>query len=367
MRLTVTRDDLLKVLSVVSSVVERRQANAVLTHVLVSAGDGEIVLTGTDLELEVVARCPAEVQEPGKVTVPGRKFLDIVRALPGESILRCELEAGRFRVAMAKSRYQLATLPVEDFPNLLDVQWDTEFSVSRGDFRRAIEKTQFCMAQQDVRYYLNGVMLEMVGTALKAIAADGHRLALCAMETGCGFTGERQVIVPRKAVAELARFLGDGSAPITISLSANHIRVAQDNVVFVSKLVDGRFPDYHRVIPQTVKYEVGLPRGAVLEMLGRVGVVSTEKFRGIRLRFQGATLAASATNTDRDEAWEELELPGPVPDLEIGFNVTYLVEAIGALEEGEFLFGWNDSNGGVRLKAGASGDNQVYVVMPVRL
>ena len=207
----------------------------------------------------------------------------------------------------------------------------------------------------------------MAGKALKAIAADGHRLALCAMETGCEFTGERQVIVPRKAVAELARFLGDGSAPIAISLSANHIRVAQDNVVFVSKLVDGRFPDYHRVIPQTVKYEVGLPRGAVLEMLGRVGVVSTEKFRGIRLRFQGATLAASATNTDRDEAWEELELPGPVPELEIGFNVTYLVEALGALEEEEFLFGWSDSNGGVRIKTRSGGDNQVYVVMPVRL
>ena len=367
MRINVARDDLLKALSVVGSVVERRQAKPILTHILLTAGDGEIVLTGTDLELEVVARCPAEVQEPGKVTVPGRKFLDIVRTLPAESQLRCQMEGGRFRVAMGKSRFQLATLPVEDFPNLMDIQWDMTFLMARADLRRAIEKTQFCMAQQDVRYYLNGVMLEMSGRALRAVAADGHRLALCAAEMGSEISGERQVIVPRKAVAEMGRFLGDGSVPVEVSLSANHIRVSQDNLVFVSKLVDGRFPDYHRVIPQTVKHEVALPRGPILEMLGRVGVVSTEKFRGIRLRFQGNILAASATNTDRDEAWEELELTGPVPELEIGFNVTYLVEAISALEEDEFMFGWNDSNGGVRLKAGKSGDDQVYVVMPVRL
>lgn len=367
MRMSVTRDDLLKALNVVGSVVERRQTKPILTHVLVAAGDGEIVFTGTDLELEVVARCPADVQEPGKVTVSGRKFLDIVRTLPSDSVLRCQTEEGRFRVAMGKSRFQLATLPVEDFPNLMDIQWDTTLSVARGDLRRAIEKTQFCMAQQDVRYYLNGVMLEMSGQALRAVAADGHRLALCAVEMGSAVAGERQVIVPRKAVVEMARFLGDGSLPIEVSLSGNHMRVAQDHLVFVSKLVDGRFPDYHRVIPQTVKNEVVLPRAAILEMLGRVGVVSTEKFRGIRLRFQGNRLAASATNTDRDEAWEELELTGPVPELEIGFNVTYLVEAIGALEDEEFLFGWNDSNGGVRLKAKKSGDDQVYVVMPVRL
>lgn len=367
MRINVTRDELLKALTVVGSVVERRQGKPILTHVLVSAEDGQIVLTGTDLEVEVVARCVAEVQEPGKVTIPGRKFLDIVRTLPAESVLRCQVEGGRLRVAMGKSRFQLATLPVEDFPNLMDIQWDTTLAVARGDLRLAIEKTQFCMAQQDVRYYLNGVMLEMSGRTVKAVAADGHRLALCVAELGAEVSGERQVIVPRKAITEMARFLGDGSAPIEVSLSANHIRVVQDNLVFVSKLVDGRFPDYHRVIPQTVKHEVSLPRGPVLEMLARVGVVSTEKFRGIRLRFHGNILAASATNTDRDEAWEELELAGAVPELEIGFNVTYLVEAVGALEDEEFLFGWSDSNGGVRLKAEKSGNERVYVVMPVRL
>lgn len=367
MQLTIARDELLKALSVVGGVVERRQAKPILTHVLLNAGDGELVLTGTDLELEIVARCPAEVQEPGTITVPGRKFLDIVRTLPGGSILRCQMDAGRFRVAMGKSRFQLATLPVEDFPNLVDVAWDVAWTMPRGDLRRLIERTQFCMAQQDVRYYLNGVMLEVGGRTIKAVAADGHRLALCAAELADAVEGERQVIVPRKAVAEMGRLLGNESAPVTVKLSGNHIRIEQDGLVFVSKLVDGRFPDYHRVIPQSVKHEVGLPRAAILEMLGRVGVVSTEKFRGIRVRFHGNTVAASATNTDRDEAWEELELNSAVPELETGFNVMYLQEAIGALEGEEILFGWSDNDGGIRMKAEKTADQQVYVVMPVRL
>ncbi|WP_298134332.1 DNA polymerase III subunit beta [Acidiferrobacter sp.] len=362
-----TRDDLLKALSVAGGVVERRQSQPILTHVLMEAGDGEIVLTGTDLEVEVVARCPAQVSEPGKVTVPGRKFLDIVRTLPAESVLQCQIDAGRFRVVMGKSRFQLATLPVDDFPNLMNVRWDTALHVARADMRRVLEKTQFCMAQQDVRYYLNGVMLEMAGRSLRAVGADGHRLAFCATGLNTEVAEERQVIVPRKAIGEMTRFLGDTRDPIELSLSANHIRVTQDQVVFVSKLVDGRFPDYHRVIPQTVKYEVVLGRAAMLAMLGRVGVVSTEKFRGIRLRFQGHTVAANATNVDRDEAWEELETDGALPEMETGFNVSYLVEAISALEEDEFQFGWSDNNGAVRLKAAKTGDDQVYVVMPVRL
>ncbi len=367
MRLTIGRDELLKVLNVVGSVVERRQAKPILTHILINAADGELVLTGTDLEIEVVARCVAEVQEPGAVTVPGRKFLDIVRTLPGGSVLRCEMDATRFRVAMGKSRFQLATLPVEDFPNLMDVQWDTRFDVPRVDLKRILEKTQFCMAQQDVRYYLNGVMLEFGGKSLRAVAADGHRLALSEVELAAEMGAERQVIIPRKAVGEMVRFLGNESAPVEVSVSTNHMRVVQDGLVFVTKLVDGRFPDYHRVIPQTVKEEVSLPRANVLEMLGRVGVVSTEKFRGMRLRFQGTLLAASATNTDRDEAWEELELGASVPEWEVGFNVTYLVEAISALEGDEVLFGWNTSDGGVRIKGKVATEKQVYVVMPVRL
>lgn len=367
MRLTIGRDELLKALNVVGSVVERRQAKPILTHVLIKAGDGEVVLTGTDLEIEVVARCAAEVKEGGSITVPGRKFLDIVRTLPAGSSLRCEMDASRFRVAMGRSRFQLATLPVEDFPNLMDVQWEEGLHVPRVDLKRIIEKTQFCMAQQDVRYYLNGVMLEFGGRVLRAVAADGHRLALCTAELAEETGAERQVIIPRKAVAEMARFLGNESAPVEVRLSTNHIRVVQDDLVFVSKLVDGRFPDYHRVISQSVKEEVALPRASVLEMLGRVGVVSTEKFRGIRLRFKDTTLAASATNTDRDEAWEELELNGPVPEWEIGFNVTYLVEAIGALEGEEVLFGWNNSDGGARIKGKGKAEEQVYVVMPVRL
>ncbi len=367
MEFLVGRDELLKVVGVVSAVVERRQAKPILGHVLVKVAAGVLVVTGTDQEVEMVMSCPAEGRIEGATTVPGRKLLEIVRALPAGASVRCQIEGGRFRLSVGRSRFHLATLPAEEFPNVTTAVWDNEFRVAGGELRKIIEKTQFCMAQQDVRYYLNGLMLETLGGSLKAVAADGHRLALCGTSLGDQVVGDRQIIVPRKAVVEMMRFLGHDISPVDVSVSANHIRIKQDQLVFVSKLVDGRFPDYQRVIPGVVKGGVTLPREGLREMLGRVGVVSTEKFRGIRLWFKDRSLAASATNSEHDEAWEELELDEDVAEFEIGFNVSYLMEVLGALEGQKVVAAWADEKGGWRIKDVDGTREQVYVVMPVRL
>ncbi|MHB8253973.1 MAG: DNA polymerase III subunit beta [Acidiferrobacter sp.] len=367
MQLSIQREEFLKALSVVVGVVEKRQAKPILSHVLIQTNDSGVTLTGTDLEIEMVTQGVAEIREEGSVTVPGRKLLDIIRALPAESTVRCQQEGDRVRIQAGRSRFSLSTLPVEDFPNLTEATWDMSFMIARSLLRRVIEKTQFCMAQQDVRYYLNGLMFETLPGSLKAVGADGHRLAMCTVGLENADVVEKQIIVPRKGIAEMARFLGNEDGPIEVRVSANHIQVRQDKLVFTSKLIDGRFPDYNRVVPASIKEKVLLPREALREMLSRVGIVSTEKFRGIRLRFGDNTLTASATNPEHDEAVEELELDAQVPEFEIGFNVGYLIEAIGAISGTHVEFAWNNSDSGCRLKPVGDDEGLVYVVMPMRL
>lgn len=367
MQLSILREDFLKALSVVANVVEKRQTKPMLSHVLIEANAQGVTFTGTDLEIEMVTKAFAEVKEEGSVTVPGRKLLDIVRALPPESMIRCQTDKDRVRISAGKSRFGLGTLPVEDFTCLAESRWDMSFMIARSLLRRIIEKTHFCMAQQDVRYYLNGLMFETLPGSLKAVAADGHRLAMCTVPLEAADIIEKQIIVPRKGVAEMARFLGSEEGPVEVSISANHIRVRQDNLVFTSKLIDGRFPDYNRVVPATIKESVLLPREAWREMLSRVGVVSTEKFRGIRLRFHGNVLTASASNPEQDEAVEELELGVNAPEHETGFNVGYLIEAIGAINGPEVELAWNNPEGGWRLRPVGDEEGLVYVVMPMRL
>ena len=367
MQFLMGREEFLKGLGVVGGVVEKRQSKPILAHILMSAADGVVTMTGTDEEIEMVVQGLVEVREPGAVAVPARKLLDIVRALPSESVIRAQTEEGRLRVSVGKSRFQLSTQPAEDFPNLAHMEWDMSLELTRGQLRRVIEKTQFCMAQQDVRFYLNGLMLETLPGSLKAVGADGHRLAMCMVEVENKELQEKQVIVPRKAVVEMLRFLGNDTGPVEVSFSSNHMRVQQDDMVFVTKLIDGRFPDYHRVIPSVVKEEVVLGRLAFREMLARVGVVSTDKFRGIRLEFKENVVVASARNPDQDEAVEEIENDAPLPSLEMGFNVMYLLEAIGAIESDHIRFGWNEGQSGYRLRPIGDDEGQVYVVMPVRL
>lgn len=366
MQFTLVKEEFVRMLAAVAGVVERRQTKPILSNILVETMAGTVRFTGTDLEIELVTWGDAAVTDEGAITVPGRKLLDIVRALPAHTEVRAQQDEGRLRITAGRSRFVLSTLPAVDFPRFEAAGWELQLAVPRAILRRLIEKTQFCMAQQDVRYYLNGLMFETLPGSIKAVAADGHRLALCEEPLVDAGLKDNQVIVPRKGVAEMARLLGGGDGSVALKIGTNHIQIEAAGLVLTSKLIDGRFPDYHRVVPPSVQETVVMPRESLRDMLGRVGIVSTEKYHAVRLKFHDTTLTASAHNPEQDEASEELMLPAPTRDFEIGFNVGYLIEAVTAIDGADVELGWNSADSGCWVKA-PQGERALYVIMPMRL
>ena len=281
MKFSAAREALLKPLQAVIGVVERRQTMPILSNILVVARDGQVSITATDLEVELVAQADVDTQSGGEITVSGRKLLDICRALPDGSEIDIAVSGEKLTVKSGRSRFNLATLPAAEFPVVEDIKSSQVVTVSQASLGRLIEKTHFSMAQQDVRYYLNGMLLETGEGHLRAVATDGHRLALCQAAVE-GSTESQQVIVPRKGVLELQRLLS-GEGELNIELGANHIRIQLDGIRFTSKLIDGRFPEYERVIPKESSNELKADRGAFRGALQRTAILSNEKYRGIRL------------------------------------------------------------------------------------
>jgi DNA polymerase-3 subunit beta len=298
--------------------------------------------------------------------LPARKLLDICRALPVDTNVEIRAEGPRVQVRAGRSRFTLATLPVSDFPVTQHAAWDTSFSIEQRALRRLLEDTHFCMAQQDVRYYLNGVLLETGDGKLRAVATDGHRLALseCALEKHQG--QGRQIIVPRKGVQELVRTLEDSEEAARIEISNNHIRVSTGTLVFTSKLIDGRYPDYTKVIPTNQTKQLDLGREVLRETLTRVAILSNEKYRGVRLTLGQNSLQISAHNPEQEEAQEEVPLDYHGEALEIGFNVTYLLDALGALHTDRVAISLNDPNSSCVIHSPGALTPK-YIVMPMRL
>src|SRR5487761_903257 len=281
MKLTATREDLLAPLQSVIGVVERRQTMPVLANVLLSARDNRLAITGSDLEVELVAAIKVAVEQPGDITVPGRKLLDIFRALPEGVSVTLSTEGERMTVRAGRSRFTLSTLPAAEFPVVEEINAGQTLILPQGEFRRLIDKTHFSMAQQDVRYYLNGLLLETHESVLRAVATDGHRLALCEMVLSSPGKGG-QVIVPRKGVLELQRILGT-EGNVELAIGTNHVRAQIGDIRFTSKLIDGRFPEYGRVIPATPAKLVLADRELLRQALQRTAILSNEKYRGIRI------------------------------------------------------------------------------------
>src|SRR5499425_1707583 len=303
----------------------------VLANVLFAARDGRLHITGTDLEVELVAASAVSVQQPGDITVPGRKLLDIFRALPEKTNVTLSTEGERMSVRAGRSRFTLSTLPAAEFPLVEEINAQQALSVSQGEFRRLIDKTHFSMAQQDVRYYLNGLLLETEGTSLRAVATDGHRLALCEMELAGKAKTSQQVIVPRKGVLELQRILGTEN-DIELAVGTNHVRAQIGDIRFTSKLIDGRFPEYGRVIPSSPPRIVEADREALRQALQRTAILSNEKYRGIRLTARPDLLTLQAHNPEQEEAEDQVEANYNGEEVEIGFNVNYLLDALSAID-----------------------------------
>ena len=279
-----------------------------------------------------MATSEVDVQRPGEVTVPGRKLLDICRALPEgveiDADARRRADDGRAR----KSRFTLSTLPASEFPTVDEINAQQTLKLPQKDFKRLLEKTHFSMAQQDVRYYLNGILLETSAKALRTVATDGHRLALCEVDLPQGAKSGQQVIVPRKGVLELQRILGNEDQILEIAIGSNHVRVQIGDIRFTSKLIDGRFPEYGRVIPNNPPLIVSAVREDLRQALQRAAILSNEKYRGIRFAVKPNALTIQSHNPEQEEAEEESRSPTTGTELEIGFNVNYLLDALAAIE-----------------------------------
>lgn len=365
MKFSADREALLKPLQAVIGVVERRQTMPILANVLLSAKGGELAITATDLEVELVATTELEIDTDGEVTVPGRKLLDICRALPEGAKVSLSQSGEKVSVRSGRSRFMLATLPAAEFPTVDEITTERTIDVDQGTLAELLDKTHFSMAQQDVRYYLNGLLIETGGKHLRAVATDGHRLALCQAQLKGAKMEEKQVIVPRKGVLELQRLLS-GEGQVSLALGNNHIRIQLEGIRFTSKLIDGRFPEYERVIPKNPGNELSADRDTLKGALQRTAILSNEKYRGIRLMLRDGGLVLQAHNPEQEEAEEEVEVSYKGEDMEIGFNVNYLLDALGAVEGEEVNLAFVDANSSCLLREPGNDDCK-YVVMPMRL
>lgn len=366
MRFSLQREAFLKPLAQVVNVVERRQTLPVLANFLVQVNNGQLSLTGTDLEVEMVSRINVEDAEDGETTIPARKLFDIVRALPDGSRITVSQTGDKVTVQAGRSRFTLATLPSNDFPSVDEVEATDRIAISEAALKELIERTSFAMAQQDVRYYLNGLLFDVRDTLLRCVATDGHRLALCetALETGTG--NKRQIIVPRKGVTELQRLLEGGDREIQLEIGRSHIRMKRDDATFTSKLIDGRFPDYEAVVPIGADRLVTVDRELLKASLQRAAILSNEKYRGVRVEVSPGQLKISAHNPEQEEAQDEIEVDTQVSDLAIGFNVNYLLDALSALRDEQVVIQLRDSNSSALVRE-ASNEKSRHVVMPLRL
>jgi DNA polymerase III subunit beta len=365
MKFSLSREQFLGPLQSVIGVVERRQTMPILANVLINARSNRLSLTGTDLEVEMMASTEASVAQAGDITVPGRKLLEIVRAFPEGASVNMSREGEKVVLRSARSRFTLSSLPAADFPVIDDIQAKQTWRVARAAVRRLIDKTHFAMAQQDVRYYLNGTLFESGGKNLRAVATDGHRLSLAEAELSEAVSAPHQVIVPRKGVLELQRILsGDGD--LELAVGNNHVRATIGDIRFTSKLIDGKFPDYGRVVPNNPPRIVTAARDLLRGALQRTAILSNEKYRGVRLTFAANLLTIQAHNPEQEEAEDQIEVGFSGDELEIGFNVTYLLDALAAIDVDSIEIGLTDGNSSCVMRA--PGDASVkFVVMPMRL
>ena len=371
MKVTVERSTLLKSLGHVHRVVERRNTIPILSNLLLSGTEAGLKLKATDLDIEVVETIPADVPEPGATTVPAHTLYDIVRKLPDGAQVSLETtgEAG-LTLRSGRSRFQLQTLPESDFPDITAGELPHRFALAAGEFKRLIDKTQFAISTEETRSYLNGIYLHTIDvegrSLLRAVATDGHRLARVDTAAPAGSSGMPGVIVPRKAVAEIQKLLEDGEAEITVELSGAKIRVAAGDVVLTSKLIDGTFPDYQRVIPAGNDKLLTVDRGDFAASVDRVSTISSERGRAVKLSIADGRLTLSVTNPDSGSATEEVEVDYEAGPLDIGFNARYLMDIAAQLDGDTALLKLADP-GSPTVIQDREGASALYVLMPMRV
>ncbi|CAG9175430.1 DNA polymerase III subunit beta [Cupriavidus pampae] len=365
-----SRDNLLRPLQIVSGIVERRHTLPILANLLIRKSGSNVSFLSTDIEIQITTHAECGVgSDDVATTVAARKLLDILRAMPDGDVA-LSLNDKRMTVQSGKSRFALQTLAAEEFPTVAEAsEFNASVSLPQKTFKHLLAMVHFAMAQQDIRYYLNGMLLVVDGKKVMAVATDGHRLAYCGVELDTEATGggsRQEVIIPRKTILELQRLLEDTDDPVQVQLAANQVKFTFANIELISKLVEGKFPDFQRVIPKGYKNAFAIDRVRLQQALQRTAILTTDKFKGVRCILDTHTLKISSTNADQEEAQEELELDYSGDALDIGFNVTYLLDVLANLKSEQVQVSLGDSNSSALITV-PDDDNFKYVVMPMRI
>jgi DNA polymerase-3 subunit beta len=369
MKFIIDRETLLRPLLIVRGVIEQRQTLPVLSNLLITARDGVLVFTATDSEVELEARVAVDDWDGGETTVPARKFIDICQALPGQAKVEFGLDSdNKVHIRSGRSRFTLTTIPASDFPTTDEVADESEFTIAQSDLKRLIDLTQFAMARQDVRYYLNGLLFEVTPQQVKAVATDGHRLAVAQLDAETGVEESKSIIIPRKGVIELARLLTGEDVELKVRVGTNAVRMTIDDVRFSSKLIDGKFPDYGRVVPDVEQCDkrLSMDRESLRQCLVRASVLSSDKHRTVRLTLGSGIMKVAANNPEQETAEDELEIEYAGENLDIGFNVSYLIEALATLPSETADVFLSDASSSCLIQPHGRSSCQ-FVVMPMRL
>ena len=364
----IARDAILGPLQAVSGIVEKRHTLPILSNVLIQRKQDQILLVATDLEIQVSTQITAETKTSDDIglTVSARKLQEILRALPDEAEVILDVQNNRLQIRTGRSRFNLQTLPASDFPTLADPgTMLAKIVLSQRELRDLLLLVQYAMAQQDIRYYLNGLLLVLETDQIRVIATDGHRLSY-AVGHAVNQAEKREVILPRKAVIELAKQLDEGDDEVVIELYAAQLKFRFSTVELITKTIDGKFPDYTRVIPANYRKQISLDRAVLLASLQRVGILSNEKFRGVRWLLSTNSLRISCTNNEQEEAQEELEVNYAGVELDMGFNINYLFDVLTNVQGETVICAFEDANSSMLLSVPSKPDFR-YVVMPMRI
>ncbi|MEO0317541.1 MAG: hypothetical protein RL404_1218 [Pseudomonadota bacterium] len=360
------RDALLRPLQIVSGIVERRHTLPILANILIRKNGDEVSLLSTDIEVQISTHAAiGSGKDEAATTVAARKLLDILRALP-DSEVTLSLSNKRMTVQCGKSRFALQTLAAEEFPTVQQAEhFGAQFSLPQKTLKHLFNMVHFSMAQQDIRYYLNGLLLVVDGKNVIAVATDGHRLAFSQIVTDQEFA-RQEVIIPRKTIMELQRLLEDNDDPVNIAIATNQVKFNFSDIELISKLVEGKFPDYTRVIPKAYKNNFTIGRELLLRSLQRAAIMTSDKFKGVRCVIAPGSLKISSTNADQEEAVEELEIDYGGDSIDIGFNVTYLLDVLNNLKTDQISVSLGDANSSALITL-PDDANFKYVVMPMRI
>lgn len=366
MKFKTSRENLLMPLQQVVGVIEKRQTLPILSNVLIRLEDNRLEFTGTDLEVQLVTHSVTDAGENGSVTVPARKFLDICRLLPEGSAVNVECRQDKISIHSGRSRFSLSTLPAENYPAFDISTPEAALTLSSRLLKKSMEKTLFAMALQDVRYYLNGLLLDLDGGLLRTVSSDGHRLALYEETLEGAELEPRQVIVPRKGVMELYRLLSDQDEPVTVQFAANNISVMMGELSFSAKLIEGRFPDFRRVMPRDITKVITVDRETLKAALNRVSVLTAEKIKGVSLEVKDGLMILQSQNPEHEEAEEEFEVRLEGEGLAVGFNTIYLLDALNNVDSETVILSFTDAGNSCLIE---DPQNQKYkfIVMPMKL